>query len=44
MRVAFGHKEISGAYKDDASIVDARALAGITRKAAQLKPVGCIKG
>ena len=36
-------EEISEAYKD-VSNVDACALAGISRKVAQLRPIGCIKG
>ncbi len=37
-------EEISEAYKDVSNVVDACALAGISRKVAQLRPVGCIKG
>jgi tRNA-splicing ligase RtcB (3'-phosphate/5'-hydroxy nucleic acid ligase) len=37
-------EEISEAYKDVSIVVDACALAGISRKVAQLKPLGCIKG
>ncbi len=37
-------EEISEAYKDVANVVDACALAGISRKIAQLRPLGCIKG
>lgn len=37
-------EEISEAYKDVAEVVDACVLAGISRKVAQLKPLGCIKG
>jgi tRNA-splicing ligase RtcB (3'-phosphate/5'-hydroxy nucleic acid ligase) len=37
-------EEISEAYKDVSAVVDACALAGISRKVAQLKPLGCIKG
>jgi tRNA-splicing ligase RtcB len=37
-------EEISEAYKDVASVVDACALAGISNKVAMLKPLGCIKG
>ncbi|RMF69227.1 MAG: RtcB family protein [Calditrichaeota bacterium] len=37
-------EEISEAYKDVASVVDACQLAGISKKVAQLKPLGCIKG
>ena len=37
-------EEISEAYKDVSDVVDACALAGISRKVAQLKPLGCIKG
>jgi tRNA-splicing ligase RtcB len=37
-------EEISEAYKDVSNVVDACALAGISRKVAQLKPLGCIKG
>jgi tRNA-splicing ligase RtcB (3'-phosphate/5'-hydroxy nucleic acid ligase) len=36
-------EEISEAYKEVYNIVDACALAGISRKA-QLRPLGCIKG
>jgi RNA-splicing ligase RtcB len=37
-------EEISEASKDVSNVVDACALAGISRKVAQLRPVGCIKG
>jgi len=37
-------EEISEGYKDVSNVVDACALAGISRKVAQLKPLGCIKG
>jgi tRNA-splicing ligase RtcB len=37
-------EEISEAYKDVSNVVDACSLAGISRKVAQLKPLGCIKG
>ncbi len=37
-------EEISEAYKDVADVVDTCALAGISNKVAQLKPIGCIKG
>ena len=37
-------EEISEAYKDVSNVVDACALAGILRKVARLKPLGCIKG
>jgi tRNA-splicing ligase RtcB len=37
-------EEISEAYKDVSDVVDACALAGISPKVAQLKPIGCIKG
>lgn len=37
-------EEISEAYKDVSDVVDACELAGISRKVAQLKPLGCIKG
>jgi tRNA-splicing ligase RtcB len=37
-------EEISEAYKDVSDVVDACALAGISRKVAQLRPLGCIKG
>ena len=37
-------EEISEAYKDVSNVVDACALAGISRTVAQLKPLGCIKG
>ncbi|MCU0772180.1 MAG: RtcB family protein [Verrucomicrobia bacterium] len=37
-------EEISEAYKDVSSVVDACALAGISNKVAQLRPLGCIKG
>jgi tRNA-splicing ligase RtcB len=37
-------EEISEAYKDVSSVVDACALAGISSKVVQLRPLGCIKG
>ena len=37
-------EEIPEAYKDVANVVDACQLAGISRKVAQLRPLGCIKG
>jgi tRNA-splicing ligase RtcB len=37
-------EEISEAYKDVTDVVDACALAGISRKVAQLRPLGVIKG
>ena len=37
-------EELSEAYKDVTNVVDACALAGISRKVAQLRPLGCIKG
>lgn len=37
-------EEISEAYKDVSNVVDACALAGISRKVAQLRPLGYIKG
>ena len=37
-------EEISEAYKDVSNVVDACELAGISRKIAQLKPLGCVKG
>ncbi|MDZ7291940.1 MAG: intein-containing RctB family protein [candidate division KSB1 bacterium] len=37
-------EEISEAYKDVADVVDTCHLAGISRKVAQLRPLGCIKG
>ena len=37
-------EEISEAYKDVSNVVDACALAGISRKVAQLRPIGCVKG
>jgi tRNA-splicing ligase RtcB len=37
-------EEISEAYKDVSNVVDACARAGISRKVAQLRPIGCIKG
>ena len=37
-------EEISEAYKDVTNVVDACALAGISKKVAQLRPLGCIKG
>ncbi len=37
-------EEISEAYKDVADVVDAVEGAGISKKVAQLRPLGCIKG
>ncbi len=37
-------EEIPEAYKDVSHVVDACAKAGISRKVAQLRPLGCIKG
>jgi tRNA-splicing ligase RtcB len=37
-------EEISEAYKDVSEVVDACARAGISRRVARLKPLGCIKG
>jgi tRNA-splicing ligase RtcB len=37
-------EEISEAYKDVTDVVDACQMAGISRKVAQLRPLGCIKG
>ncbi len=37
-------EEISEAYKDVADVVEACVQAGISKKIAQLKPLGCIKG
>ncbi len=37
-------EEIPEAYKDVADVVDACAVAGISKKVAQLRPLGCIKG
>ena len=37
-------EEIPEAYKDVAEVVEACALAGISRKVARLRPMGCIKG
>ena len=37
-------EEIPEAYKDVSHVVDACARAGISRKVAQLRPLGCIKG
>ncbi len=37
-------EEIPEAYKDVADVVDACQKAGISRKVAQLRPLGCIKG
>jgi tRNA-splicing ligase RtcB (3'-phosphate/5'-hydroxy nucleic acid ligase) len=37
-------EEISEAYKDVSNVVDTCALAGISNKVAQLKPLGVIKG
>ncbi len=38
------NEEISEAYKDVAEVVDVCEAAGISRKVAQIKPLGCIKG
>ncbi len=38
------HEEISEAYKDVTEVVDTCEGAGISRKVAQLRPLGCIKG
>ncbi len=38
------NEEISEAYKDVAEVVNACELAGISKKVAQLRPLGCIKG
>ncbi len=37
-------EEISEAYKDVTNVVDACQLAGISKKVALLRPIGCIKG
>ncbi len=37
-------EEIPEAYKDVADVVEACDLAGISKKVAQLRPLGCIKG
>ena len=37
-------EEIPEAYKDVADVVDTCHMAGISRKVAQLRPLGCIKG
>ncbi|MGH7600003.1 MAG: RtcB family protein, partial [bacterium] len=37
-------EEIPEAYKDVSEVVDTCHLAGISRKVAQLRPLGCIKG
>ncbi len=37
-------EEIPEAYKDVSDVVDTCHLAGISRKVAQLRPLGCIKG
>jgi tRNA-splicing ligase RtcB len=37
-------EEIPEAYKDVANVVDACQMAGISKKVAQLRPLGCIKG
>src|SRR5205823_3106824 len=37
-------EEIFEAYKDVSDVVDTCALAGISNKVAQLRPLGCIKG
>ena len=37
-------EEIPEAYKDVSAVVDACAAAGISKKVARLKPIGCIKG
>jgi len=37
-------EEIPEAYKDVADVVDACQMAGISKKVAQLRPLGCIKG
>ncbi len=37
-------EEIPEAYKDVSTVVDACQMAGISKKVAQLKPLGCIKG
>jgi tRNA-splicing ligase RtcB len=37
-------EEIPEAYKDVSAVVDACVAAGISKKVARLKPIGCIKG
>jgi len=37
-------EEMPDAYKDVTAVVDACAAAGIARKVAQLRPLGCVKG
>jgi len=37
-------EELPEAYKDVSQVVDACQLAGISKKVAQLRPLGCIKG
>jgi tRNA-splicing ligase RtcB len=37
-------EEIPEAYKDVSEVVDTCQIAGISRKVAQLRPIGCIKG
>jgi len=37
-------EEIPEAYKDVSAVVDACAAAGISKRVARLKPIGCIKG
>ncbi|MGD8414616.1 MAG: RtcB family protein, partial [Candidatus Latescibacterota bacterium] len=36
--------EVPEAYKDVADVVEVCQVAGISRKVAQLRPIGCIKG
>jgi tRNA-splicing ligase RtcB len=38
------HEEIPEAYKNLAEVVEVVHQAGIARKVARLKPLGCIKG
>ncbi len=38
------NEEIPEAYKDVAEVVETCAMAGISKKVAQLRPLGCIKG
>ncbi len=38
------NEEIPEAYKDVAEVVETCAMAGISTKVAQLRPIGCIKG
>lgn len=38
------NEEIPEAYKDVSDVVDTCEMAGISRKVAQLRPLGCIKG